>query len=131
MLATTGDTATYMQYAYARVCGIFRKLQLSRDALQTSGVTISVDTPEERRLAVQLLMFGYAIDSVLNDYRPHLLTTWLYDTADAFSQFFDKCSVQNAGSEELQKSRLVLCDLMARAIKTGLSLLGIEVADVL
>lgn len=131
MLATTGDTATYMQYAYARVCGIFRKMQLSRDSLQTSGVTISVETPEERRLAVQLLMFGYAIDSVLNDYRPHLLTTWLYDTADAFSQFFDKCSVQNAGSEELQKSRLVLCDLMARAIKTGLSLLGIEVAEVL
>jgi arginyl-tRNA synthetase len=68
---------------------------------------------------------------VLNDYRPHLLTAWLFDTADAFSQFFDKCSVQNAESDELRNSRLILCDLMARAIRTGLSLLGIEVSDIL
>ncbi|MEI7700043.1 MAG: arginine--tRNA ligase [Planctomycetia bacterium] len=131
MLATTGDTATYMQYAYARVCGIFRRLQIDRTAMKTQGVTVLLNTPEERRLAMQLLMFGYAIDSVLNDYRPHLLTAWLFDTADAFSQFFDRCSVQNAESEELQKSRLILCDLMARAIHTGLSLLGIQVAEIM
>lgn len=131
MLATTGDTATYMQYAYARVCGIFRRLQIDRTTMKTQGVTVLLNTPEERRLAMQLLMFGYAIDSVLNDYRPHLLTAWLFDTADAFSQFFDRCSVQNAESEELQKSRLILCDLMARAIHTGLSLLGIQVAEIM
>ncbi len=131
MLATTGDTATYMQYAYARVCGIFRRLQIDRTAMKTQGVPVLLNTPEERRLAMQLLMFGYAIDSVLNDYRPHLLTAWLFDTADAFSQFFDRCSVQNAESEELQKSRLILCDLMARAIHTGLSLLGIQVAEIM
>ena len=96
-----------------------------------SAVSIELGTPEERRLALQLLMFGYAIESVLSDYRPHLLTQWLFETANAFSQFFDKCSVQNAESESLKRSRLVLCDLMARAIRTGLSLLGIEVAEVL
>lgn len=131
MLATTGDTATYMQYAYARVCGIFRRLQIDRHSMSTQGVAVFLDTPEERRLALQLLMFGYAVDSVLNDYRPHLLTAWLFDTADAFSQFFDRCSVQNAESEELKKSRLILCDLMARAIHTGLSLLGIQVAEIM
>lgn len=131
MLATTGDTATYMQYAYARVCGIFRKLQIDRLSFSTQNVTVQLQTPEERRLALQLLMFGYAVESVLNDYRPHLLTAWLFDTADAFSQFFDKCSVQNAESDELRNSRLILCDLMARAIRTGLSLLGIEVSDIL
>ena len=131
MLATTGDTATYMQYAYARVCGIFRRLQISRESLQGQAVSIELGTPEERRLALQLLMFGYAIDSVLSDHRPHLLTQWLFETANAFSQFFDKCSVQNAESESLKRSRLVLCDLMARAIRTGLSLLGIDVAEVL
>jgi arginyl-tRNA synthetase len=131
MLATTGDTATYMQYAYARVCGIFRKLQIDRLSFSTQNVAVQLQTPEERRLALQLLMFGYAVESVLNDYRPHLLTAWLFDTADAFSQFFDKCSVQNAESDELRNSRLILCDLMARAIRTGLSLLGIEVSDIL
>ncbi|MFN5730550.1 MAG: arginine--tRNA ligase [Planctomyces sp.] len=131
MLATTGDTATYMQYAYARVCGIFRRMQISRQSLQGQPVAIELATPEERRLALQLLMFGYAVDSVLSDYRPHLLTQWLFETANAFSQFFDRCSVQNAETESLQRSRLVLCDLMARAIRTGLGLLGIEVAEVL
>jgi arginyl-tRNA synthetase len=55
----------------------------------------------------------------------------LYETADSFSKFYDRCSVQDAESEELRTSRLILCDLMARAIRTGLSLLGIQVAEVM
>lgn len=129
MLATTGDTATYMQYAYARVCGIFRRLGLRREDLDFKGTAVLLESPEERKLALQLLSFGYAVESVLQEYRPHLLTAWLFSTAEAFSQFFDRCSVQNAESDELRNSRLVLCDLMARAIRTGLSLLGIEVTD--
>ncbi|MEY3458106.1 MAG: Arginine--tRNA ligase, partial [Planctomycetota bacterium] len=131
MLATSGDTATYMQYAYARVCGIFRKLQIDREALRAQRPAVLITTPEERRLALQLLSFGYAIDSVLADYRPHLLTAWLFETADAFSGFFDRCSVQNAETPELRSSRLVFCDLMARAVQTGLSLLGIDVVEVM
>jgi arginyl-tRNA synthetase len=131
MLATTGDTATYMQYAYARICGIFRKLNLDRDQIARSGGTIMLTCVEERRLALQILMFGQAIESVLTEYRPHLLTTWLYDTADAFSKFYDRCTVQDAESEALRTSRLILCDLMARSLKTGLSLLGIQVAEVM
>lgn len=131
MLATTGDTAAYMQYAYARICGIFRKLNLDRHAVSTSGATVLLTCPEERRLAMQLLMFGNAVDSLMSEYRPHLLTTWLYETADSFSKFYDRCSVQDAESDELRTSRLILCDLMARAIRTGLSLLGIQVAEVM
>ena len=129
MLATTGDTATYMQYAYARVCGIFRKLELDRSDIDFSRIPVLLHTAEERRLGLQLLSFGHALDGVLAEYRPHLLTSWLFSTTETFSQFFDKCSVQKAESEELQKSRLVLCDLMARAIRTGLSLLGIDVTE--
>jgi arginyl-tRNA synthetase len=131
MLATTGDTATYMQYAHARICGIFRKLDVDRSKLAASGSTILLTTPEERRLALQLLMFGTTVDGMLQDYRPHVLTGWLFDTADAFSKFYDRCSVQDAESQELRHSRLILCDLMARALRTGLSLLGIQVADVM
>jgi len=131
MLATTGDTATYMQYAYARICGIFRKLNLDREKVSSTGAAVLLSCPEERRLTLQLLMFGDAIDSVLAEYRPHLLTTWLYETSDAFSKFYDRCSVQDAESDELRTSRLILCDLMARAIRTGLSLLGIQVTEVM
>jgi arginyl-tRNA synthetase len=131
MLATTGDTATYMQYAFARICGIFRKLDVDRKTVSASGAPVLLTCLEERRLALQLLMFANAIDGVLSEYRPHLLTTWLFETADAFSKFYDRCSVQDAGTDELRTSRLILCDLMARAIRTGLSLLGIQVAEVM
>jgi len=131
MLATTGDTATYMQYAYARICGIFRKLQISQNSLASRGSKVLLTCPEERHLALQLLMFGTAIDGMLQDYRPHVLTGWLFETSDAFSKFYDRCSVQDAESDELRHSRLLLCDLMARALRTGLSLLGIQVAEVM
>jgi len=131
MLATTGDTATYMQYAYARICGIFRKLDVDRNTLTSAGSAILLTTPEERNLAFKLLMVGTTIDGMLQDYRPHVLTSWLFDTTDAFSKFYDRCSVQDAESTEVRHSRLILCDLMARALRTGLSLLGIQVADVM
>jgi arginyl-tRNA synthetase len=131
MLAKTGDTATYMQYAYARICGIFRKLNVDRYATDFSEWNVLLSGPEERALALQLLQLEYAIDSALTDYRPHLLAGWLFATADRFSKFYDKCSVQNAETVELQHSRLVLCDLVARGLRTGLYLLGIHTADVM
>ena len=131
MLATSGDTAAYMQYAYARICGIFRKLDIDRASLNTGGNTVLLTVPEERTLALQLLRFGEAVDDVLLDYRPHLMTAWLLETSGCLSRFYNECSVQNAATAELQYSRLILCDLVARGLRTGLSLLGIETADVM
>ena len=133
MLAKTGDTATYMQYAYARICGIFRRLQVDRDSLGASDATVLLTVPEERALALQLLRFGEAVDEVLVEYRPHLMTGWLLETAGCLSRFYanPECSVQDAATAELQQSRLILCDLTARGLRTGLSLLGIETADVM
>ncbi|MCP4782274.1 MAG: arginine--tRNA ligase [Fuerstiella sp.] len=131
MLATTGDTATYMQYAYARICGIFRELNVDRQNIASGETAVLLTCPEERALALQLTQFDYAVDAVLADYRPNQLTSWLFDTAGKFSAFYAHCSVKNAESTELRQSRLILCDLMARALSTGLSLLGIETADVM
>ncbi len=131
MLATSGDTATYMQYAYARICGIFRQLEIDRESLKTAAGTVMLPSPEERALALQLIQFDAAIESVLADYRPNMMTAWLFETAGRFSTFYANCSVQKAESPELKASRLILCDMMARALKTGLSLLGIQTAEVL
>ncbi|MCH2210384.1 MAG: arginine--tRNA ligase [Fuerstiella sp.] len=131
MLATSGDTATYMQYAYARICGIFRKLDVNRESLSSSSDAVLLTVPEERALALQLLRFGEAVDDVLSDYRPHLMTAWLLETSGCLSKFYSTCSVQGAETPALQRSRLILCDLVARGIRTGLSLLGIKTADVM
>ncbi|MEZ6126066.1 MAG: arginine--tRNA ligase [Planctomycetaceae bacterium] len=74
MLAKTGDTATYMQYAYARICGIFREVGVDRDSLKSSSGSVKITCPEERALALQLIQFDQAIEAVLSEYRPHLMT---------------------------------------------------------
>lgn len=131
MLATSGDTAAYMQYAYARICGIFRELEVDRSSISADTADFQITKPEERSLALQLLQFDNAIESVLADYRPHLLTGWLFETANQFSSFYAKCSVKNAENDQIRNSRLVLCDLMARGLNTGLNLLGIKTSEVM
>lgn len=131
MLATSGDTAAYMQYAYARICGIFRELDVDRSSINADTAAFQITEVEERNLALQLLQFDAAIENVLADYRPHLLTGWLFETANKFSSFYAKCSVKNAETDAIRNSRLVLCDLMARGLKTGLELLGIKTAEVM
>jgi arginyl-tRNA synthetase len=66
---------------------------------------------------------------MLVDYRPNLLTAYLFDLAQTYFTFYEKCPVLKAESESLRASRLLLCDLTARTIKQGLGLLGIGVVD--
>ena len=129
MLATTGDTATYIQYACARVCGILRKGEVDVDRLRTTGHSILLTTPQERSLALQLNRFAEAVNDVAIDYRPNLLTQYLYETANVFARFYDQCVVLKEPNESLRNSRLLLCDATARVMKRGLELLGIGVAD--
>ncbi len=129
MLAMNGNTATYMQYAYARVRSIFAKGGVDIEALRGSLPRIFLDTPAERALALELLRFGEAIDFCLKDYRPNLLTSYLFELANCYSTFFENCPVLKAETAELRDSRLVLCDLTARTIQKGLELLGINVVE--
>ncbi len=129
MLALQGNTATYMQYSYARVCGIFSRGAVDLAALRATSAPISLNHPAERALGLRLLQFGDAIEEVLVDYRPNHLTGYLYDLARTFSTFFEQCHVLKAESEPLRTNRLLLCDLTARTLKLGLGLLGIDVIE--
>ena len=129
MLATTGDTATYMQYAHARICGIFRRGEIDRESIRTGGKTIALGASQERDLALQLVRFSEAIDDVTSDYRPNALTAYLFETANCFSRFYDNCVVLKEPDEATRTSRLLLCDLTARVIAKGLNLLGIDAPD--
>ncbi len=129
MLATTGDTATYMQYAYARVCGIFRKGTIDRETLRNGAGQIRFTHSSERALALQLLRFSEALDGVLSECRPNILTDYLFTTANSFSTFYQECSVLKEPDVTIRTSRLLLCDLTARVIATGLDLLGIKTCE--
>lgn len=129
MVALKGNTATYMQYAYTRVRGIFRKGDVDVDALRRRRPKVLLDQPAERALGLELLRFSEALQFTVADYRPNQLTTYLFDLANRFSTFFEECPVLKAETPELRDSRLLLCDLTARTLKQGLELLGIEVVE--
>ncbi len=129
MLAKTGDTATYIQYAYARVRGIFAKDDIDLVPLRQSAARLQLDSAAERQLAIQLNRFAQALNDVTHDYRPNVLTQYLFDTANVFATFYEQCPVLRESDPALRGSRLLLCDLTSRVLKQGLALLGIGVAE--
>ncbi|MFG0240531.1 MAG: arginine--tRNA ligase [Gimesia chilikensis] len=126
MLAKQGDTATYMQYAYARVNGIFRKGGIDRDELRTHQQSLNLIEPTEIALAMKINRYSEILESVAAEARPNYLTNYLYELADLFSTFYDVCPVLKAEDEAVRTSRLLLSDLTARVVQNGLSLLGIR-----
>ncbi len=125
MLSLQGNTATSMQYSYARVQGILARGGLEAEGNSEGTSPISLVEPLERQLALKILQFPEAIHESLVDFRPNLLAAYLYDLSKSFAQFYDAAPVLKAPSAELRASRLKLCNLTARTIKTGLELLGI------
>ena len=123
MLAFEGNTAPYLQYAYSRICSIFRKSQLE------PGVII-INAEQEEDLANKLLSFADAVNSVAQKAMPHLLCTYLFELAGTFMRFYEACPVLKEGvDEDTCRSRLALCALTAKVLKQGLGLLGINVME--
>ena len=129
MLALKGNTATYLQYSYARVQGILRRGDVDIESFRKENPAFNFGDDVERKLALQLLRFGEALDEVLIEYKPNLLASYLFELTQTFFQFYDQCPVLKTEDESVRSSRLRLCDLTARTIKTGLGLLGISTVD--
>ncbi len=132
MLAMDGNTAPYMQYAYARIKSIERKAQTKKVDIEDELKEIEaldLTEPAELDLAKYLIRYGEAIQAAIADYRPNYLTAYLYELAQKFSAFYTNCPVLKAEPGK-RPTRLLLCDLTAKTIKHGLSeLLGIEVVE--
>jgi arginyl-tRNA synthetase len=130
MLALHGNTAPYLQYAYARIRSIFRKGNVeSAEAVgRASQQTILLTAPQELTLAKHLLNFGLILEAVADEYRPNFLCNYLYDLAGHFTGFYENCPVLKSEPEQ-RASRLLLCDLTARVLKQGLSVLGIDTLE--
>ena len=127
MLALSGNTAPYLQYAYARIKSIFRKAGDASIHYQQS--TINLLAPQELALAKHLLNFGLVLEAAAEEYRPNFICTYLFELAGHFTSFYENCPVLKADSAEARASRLLLCDLTARVLKQGLEILGIEVVE--
>jgi arginyl-tRNA synthetase len=129
MLAMNGNTATYMQYAYARNRSILRKAGIDAERFRTNPPPAILSSPFERALAVQVLRLEEILAQAAAEYQPSTITSYLWDLAKTYSGFFQNCPVLRAESPELKESRLLLCDLTARVIQRCLDLLGIRTVE--
>jgi arginyl-tRNA synthetase len=126
LLALTGNTGPYLQYAAARIRSIFARAGL--DPAAADGDPIMPGTAAERSLALRLLGFGRAVEDATAAAEPHKLAGFLFETASAFTTFYEQCPVLSAEGDT-RRSRLALCALTLRVLVTGLGLLGITVPE--
>jgi arginyl-tRNA synthetase len=129
MMAMNGNTATYLQYAYARIQSIFRKGGVAPEAIERDQPEITVAHPAERGIGVRLLRLPEVLELAAVELRPNILSDYLFELANAFSTFFEECPVLKAESPERRASRMALCHLTARTLKSGLELLGIDIVE--
>ncbi len=124
MLALTGNTGPYLQYATARIRSIFRRGGV--DPGQVAG-PVRITGDAERALALTMLRFGTAVCGAAQTAEPHVLAGFLFDTASAFTAFYEQCPVLGETDPAVRESRLALSALALRTLLTGLDLLGIPV----
>ena len=127
MLSFEGNTAPYLQNAYVRIQAIFRKGDIQRADLTNQSIT--VNDPHERKLALVLLEFSDIVHQVADELAPHRLCTYLFELAATFHKFYEACPVLTTADEATRNSRLLFCELTARTLQLGLSLLGIGVLE--
>ncbi len=127
MLATEGNTATYMQYAYARCRAILRKANLELPDFDPSKL---IEHATERALALQLLRYELVLDEVAAKFEPHHICSYLWDLCKAFNNFYESCKVIDPANEPyVTANRLVFVKLTGEMIRHALDLLGISVVE--
>ena len=124
MVSLTGNTSVYLQYAHARIRSILRK---AGDATTAPDPSLPMH-PAERALVLALDEFGDVLRDVDAASEPHRLCTYLFETAKAFTDFYENCPVLSA-EEGVRANRLALCRLAAATLHDGLGLLGIAAPD--
>ncbi len=124
MLSFDGNTALYMQYAYARISSIFKRYN------QELNGKIVISDALEHRLALMILKFEDTLLKASENGYPHIITSYLYDLVTLFMKFYENNPILKDNIDrETQISRLLLSKLTANTIKKSLEILGIEVVD--
>ncbi len=123
-----GNSAPYLQYAYARISSVYDKWKAQFPEMNLDECSLNIEHEIERRLAVKLSRFSAAVRAAAENYRPNIMADYLYDLAQIYSSFYQNVPFLKA-EEGVRESRIRLCRATARTLKQGLTLLGIETRD--
>ena len=124
-----GNTGPFIQYTYARIRSILRKAEASGIDIPES-VSLSAHINEKEIELIQKMNdYGAAVEQAGKDYSPSGIANYCYELTKQFNQFYHDYSILNADNADEKSTRLVIARNVAKVIKNGMRLLGIEVPD--
>ena len=121
----TGNTGPFIQYAHARICSLLKKGKLENYELKNSFQLQA----EEKELVKCLALYPTIIKDAAANYSPALLANYLYELVKQFSHFYQTIPILIEANEDAKVGRLLLCANVAKVIRSGLALLGIEAPE--
>lgn len=127
-----GFTATFIQYAHARICSILRKegVPLMPDSTRFQSFCLTQDIlPAEKKLAVSLEQYPMILENAAIEYNPSLLCNYSFQLAQQFNSFYDELSISKAENEEKKQLRLMLIVMTAQTLRHAMHLLGIRLPE--
>ncbi len=127
-LALDGNSGPYLQYAYARIASVLDKYAEQFPGQDWRGVPIAFNEPVERALGLALCRFPEAAARAAELFRPSVLADYLYDLAQTYSSFYQNVPFLKA-EPGVRESRIGICALVAKTLRKGLAMLGIETPD--
>ena len=121
-----GNTGPFIQYTYARIRSILRKAEA--EGLKPANAQVDL-AEKEVELVQKMNEFGAAVEQAGKDYSPSGIANYCYELTKVFNQFYHDYSILNEPDEQKKAVRLMLAKNVAKIIKNGMSLLGIEVPE--
>lgn len=129
VLSFEGNTGPYLQYTYARIQSILRKLKEENISVENNDIILDDMFDIERELTVALLRFPQTVVKSYETYRPNIIADYLFDTAKLFNNFYNSKSILKETDKKVMDARILLAQKTASILKQGLNLLGIETVD--
>ena len=123
-----GNTGPFIQYTYARICSILRKAPNIQNNLSIQNNQITLND-KEVELIQKMSEFGAAVEQAGKDYSPSGIANYCYELTKVFNQFYHDYSILNEPDEQKKAVRLMLAKNVAKIIKSGMGLLGIEMPE--
>jgi arginyl-tRNA synthetase len=127
-----GFTATFIQYAHARICSVLRKEHMpllpDNHPFQSFRQTQPI-APAEKDLIRELEQYPVVLEHAATDYNPSLLCNYAFRLAQLFNSFYDQHSIANAENEEKKQLRLMIIIMTARTLRHSMQLLGIKMPE--
>ena len=127
-LALDGNSGPYLQYAYARMASVRDKYRERFPEGDLEASPLWITEPIERELMLKLLRFPEVVVRAAEAYKPSMVADYLYDLSQTYSSFYQNVPFLKA-EQGIRESRVLLCDAIAKVLRQGLGLLGIETPE--